>query len=80
MSVADTTDVVMDWANYVNLAGALDNVETSRVQGNYDWRSYLHEEAEVACQREAERIKANVKNKKPGRAPPTPPAPHSLYA
>lgn len=78
-ALSDTTDVVMDWASYVNLGGALDNVETSTIQGTYDWRSYLREEAEMARQREAERTRATEKTKKPAR-PPTPPAPNSLYA
>lgn len=79
MAVSNVADVVMDWASYVNVAGTLDNVETSAIQGTYDWRSYLQEEAEVARQREAARARQRDRDKKPARAP-TPPAPAQLYA
>lgn len=78
LSVSDMADVITDWANYTSLAGDLDNVETSKIQGTYDWRSYLREEADAAREREAERAKSRG-GKKALRAP-LPPVPSSLYA
>lgn len=71
-AVAATVD---DWADYQNLAGEPDNVETSPVQGTYDWRAYLQEETELARKREAKTVK-----KQPSRAPAPPAAPHVFYA
>ena len=76
-SVSDTTDLVMDWASYQNLAANVDNVETSKFRGKYDWRSYLREEADIAREREAARAKSRPKPQE--RAAPAP-APSSLYA
>lgn len=74
-AVKAVSAAVMDWARYQNLDGEADNVETSSVQGTYDWRSYLHEETGFARRREARARK----NERP--APPAPaPAPTNLYA
>jgi hypothetical protein len=77
-AVKAMSSAVMNWAQYQNLAGELDNVETSPVRGTYDWRSYIQEETSLARRREA---RAN-RDKKPERpAPVAPaPAPSNLYA
>lgn len=67
---------VADWADYQNLGGELDNVETSSVRGSYDWRAYLHEETGFARRREA---RARKQQERPPPAPPAP-APQNLYA
>lgn len=71
------TQAVADWATYQGLAGDMDAVETSPIQANYDWRSYLHEEAAIAQKRE-DRLRA--REKKSERAPPPAPAPTHYYA
>lgn len=70
-AVEAVSNAVAGWARYQNLTGELDNVETSSVKGNYDWRSYLHEEAELASKREAPRARKVEK--------PSPPAPTVGY-
>ena len=70
-SVEALSKTVTDWARYQNLTGELDNVETSTVQGNYDWRSYLQEETEAAARREKPAKKAEK---------PIAPAPSIFYA
>lgn len=77
-AVKTMSAAVMDWAHYQNLAGELDNVETSSVQGNYDWRSYIQEETSLARRREA-RANREKKAERPASAPPAP-APSNLYA
>lgn len=74
-AIGQVADALRDWAEYQNLAGESDNAETSPIQGNYDWRAYLHEEAHAAKQR-ADRERPVKK------APPqTPsPAPSVFYA
>ena len=77
-AVKTVSSAVMNWAQYQNLAGEHDTVETSTVRGNYDWRSYIQEETSIARRREA---RAN-RDKKPERPAPVPPAPapSNLYA
>jgi hypothetical protein len=72
-------EAVMDWADYQNLTGELDNVETSPVTGNYDWRGYLLEESKIAQEREERRTAKAAKKRAAERAPPGP-APHVFYA
>jgi len=67
---------VSDWARYQNLAGEHDSVETSPITGNYDWRSYIQEEAQYARRREE---KEKPRDKKAERAE-QPPAPSVFYA
>jgi len=62
------------WAQYQNLEGESDSVETSPVQGTYDWRAYLHEETRAASERE----RASRPAKK--EAPKSAPAPSVFYA
>lgn len=78
-AISDTADIIMDYARYEKLDGSLDNVETSKVRGTYDWRAYLQEEAEAARGRQAERARTREKEKKPQARPPAP-APSHLYA
>ena len=54
-AVKAVADSVKDWARYQQLTGELDNVETSPITGTYDWKSYLHEEAQLAQKRAGER-------------------------
>lgn len=75
-TMKDVSELVMDWAEYQNLNGECDNVETSPISGTYDWRSYLHEEAAYARRREAK--KKPAVEKQPAVAPP--PAPSVFYA
>lgn len=77
-AVKAVSSAVMNWAQYQNLAGELDNVETSPVRGTYDWRSYLQEETSLARRREA-RANRDKKAERPAPAPPAP-APSNLYA
>lgn len=76
-AISDTADIITDYARYEKLEGSLDNVETSKVRGVYDWRAYLQEEAEAARGRQAERMRRS--DKKPQARPP-PPAPTTYYA
>jgi hypothetical protein len=69
-ALVDVTDTLRDWAEYQNLAGEQDNAETSPIQGPYDWRSYLHEEARAAKQR-AQRDRP-VKKASPAASAPAP--------
>ena len=73
--VAALSDHVDDWARYQNLAGEHDSVETSPISGNYDWRSYIQEEAQLARRREE---KEKPREKKTERAQPAP-APTVFY-
>lgn len=75
-AMQSATRAVGDWARYQNLAGEVDNVETSPVTGTYDWKSYIHEETHIA-RRRAEESKPAPK-KAPALAPP--PAPSVFYA
>lgn len=68
------TDSVSAWASYQNLAGDMDTVETSAVQGIYDWRAYIREETQIARRREEKKPAS-----KPERAAPAP-APTVFYA
>lgn len=54
-AVKAVADSVKDWAQYQQLGGEVDNVETSPITGTYDWKSYIHEEAEYAKKRAGER-------------------------
>lgn len=72
-SVEAVSKSVTDWARYQNLTGELDNVETSPVQGTYDWRAYLQEEAEAAKRREGRDKPAKKADK------PAAPAPAVFY-
>lgn len=74
-SLQDVSENVQSWAEYQNLAGEHDNVETSPIRGTYDWRSYLQEEAQIARRREDAKPQA----KKAERPPPAP-APSVFYA
>jgi len=74
-AIGAVADALRDWAEYQNLAGESDVVESSPIRGTYDWRSYLHEEAAAARQR-AERERPA---KKPAPAQPTA-APSVFYA
>lgn len=67
---------VADWARYQSLAGETDAVETSPITGNYDWRSYLQEEAQLARRREESRAPREKKQERPA---PTA-APSTFYA
>lgn len=75
-AVQAVSENVRTWAEYQNLAGEHDNVETSPVTGNYDWRSYLQEETQLAQRREE---RAKPAPKKADRAAPAP-APSGFYA
>lgn len=73
-AVKAVADSVQRWADYQNLSGEYDNVETSPIVGTYDWKAYLHEEAKLAQRREGER------KPRKSTAPPAPsPAPSALY-
>lgn len=61
-------DNVREWASYQKLAGEIENVETSPITGTYDWKAYLHEEAQAAQARETERKPVPKKPAKPARA------------
>lgn len=71
-------NAVNSWAEYQNLSGDVDIVETSAIQGTYDWRSYLHEETGFARRREA-RANRQKAAERPGAQAPAP-APQNLYA
>ena len=73
-AVKAVADSVMNWARYQNLGGELDNVETSPITGDYDWKAYLHEETKLAQKRESER-----RPRKPADRPAPPPAPSVFY-
>ncbi|HWH08368.1 MAG TPA: hypothetical protein VNX21_04150 [Candidatus Thermoplasmatota archaeon] len=73
-AVKAVADNVMRWARYQNLDGEVDNVETSPITGTYDWKAYLHEEAQLARKRENERRP----RKAPASAAPAP-APSVFY-
>lgn len=75
-AVAAVSDHVAGWARYQNLVGEADSVETSPITGNYDWRSYIQEEAQLARRREE---KEKPREKKTERAPQNPPAPSVFY-
>lgn len=68
-------DTIQEWAEYTEMDGELDNVETSPITGTYDWRAYLREEADYARRREAA---SQAQGKKVARSPP--PAPPGFYA
>lgn len=70
------SDHVADWAKYQNLAGEHDTVESSTISGNYDWRSYIQEEAQLARRRE-EQDKPRLKKAERSSAPA---APTGFYA
>jgi hypothetical protein len=70
-------EAVTDWADYQNLTGELDNVETSSIVGQYDWKAYLKEESEIAQGREERR---RAKSEKKATRPAPGPAPHVFYA
>lgn len=74
-AIGQVADALQSWAEYQNLAGETDNVETSPIQGNYDWRAYLQEEAHAAKQR-ADRERPAKK----AAAQPQAPAPSVFYA
>lgn len=75
-TMQNVSELVADWAEYQNLAGECDNVETSPITGNYDWRSYVREEAAIARRREAKKKPVMEKQ----AAPPPAPAPSVFYA
>lgn len=75
-SMMDVSELVSDWAEYQNLNGECDNVETSPISGTYDWRAYVREEAAYARRREAK--KKPAMEKQPVAAPA--PAPSVFYA
>ena len=75
-AVETISDHVADWAKYQNLAGECDTVESSTISGNYDWRSYIQEEAQLARRRE-EQEKPRAKK---AERPATPAAPTVFYA
>lgn len=74
-AIGAVADALQDWAEYQNLAGESDNVESSPIQGTYDWRAYIQEEARAAKQR-ADRERPA---KKAPAAEPAP-APSVFYA
>ena len=74
-AVAALSDHVAEWARYQDLVGESDSVETSPITGNYDWRSYIQEEAQFARRREE---KEKPREKKAERAQPAP-APTVFY-
>lgn len=49
---AATAQTVADWADYQKLGGDIENVETSPITGQYDWRAYIQEETELARRRD----------------------------
>jgi hypothetical protein len=73
-AIEAVADALKDWAEYQNLAGETDLVETSPIRGTYDWRAYLHEEARAANERAARERPAKK------AAPPSAPAPSVFYA
>lgn len=75
-ALSKISDALKDWSRYQSLAGEADNVETSPIQGTYDWRAYLQEEARAAKERQAARERPAKK-----AAPAAPaPAPSVFYA
>lgn len=74
-AVEKIASVVNDWAEYQRLSGEADTVETSPVQGTYDWRAYIQEEARAASQRQRRDAKPAKKE-----APAPAPAPSVFYA
>ncbi|MEA3199984.1 MAG: hypothetical protein QOE90_1412 [Thermoplasmata archaeon] len=73
-AIEQVSDAVRDWAEYQNLAGDADTVESSPIQGNYDWRAYIQEEARAAKERAARARPAKKE------AVPPAPAPSVFYA
>lgn len=69
-----TAQAVADWAKYQSLSGDPDIIEASTVQGTYDWRAYILEEAQIAHRRESAK---QPRDKKPAQAPA--PAPSVFY-
>lgn len=70
-AVKAVSDSVMSWAQYQNLAGELDNVESSPITGTYDWKAYIQEETELARKREGDR---RPRKASAGQAPTLPPS------
>lgn len=78
-AIRAVAETVRDWAQYQDLDGEVDNVETSPITGTYDWRAYLQEEAAIARRRERARAAQKARDKKPERPAPAP-APAVFYA
>lgn len=62
-----------EWAKYQNLTGEKDSVDPSPTtfKGQYTWRAYIAEEAEIARRRD-DRAKPAAKKVEPAKPAPAP--------